>query len=111
MSRTSVIGNTRSERPFRAQSGYRSFPITLREMEAVHLNCLFSAPDYPAPMFPVHLLTGDATLAFLKASAELMAGLPYIRITVLPGGTHSSPALEPERVYDAFRRAFHVSAG
>lgn len=81
-----------------------SFPVSLREMEAVHRDCLFNAPNYPAPKFPVHLMTGDSTLPFLITSAELMAKLTYIKTTVLPSGTHSTPTEEPERVYEAFRR-------
>lgn len=82
-----------------------SFPVTLREMEAVHRDCLFAPAAYIRPDFPVHLLTGDATIPFLQTSATLLSGLAFVTTTVLPGGVHSDPTDNPARIYAAYREA------
>ena len=72
-----------------------SFPITLREMEAVHRDCLFQEANYRPPNFPVHLLTGDATLPFLKRSGELIGRLRSVGKSEITGGNHSYPSTQP----------------
>lgn len=79
-----------------------SFPITLREMEAVHRDCLFDTRNYVNPGFPVHLLTGDATLPFLMRSSELIAEIPFVHMLVLEGGDHSMPSNDPHSLFWAF---------
>ena len=88
--------------PERWKLRVESFPITLREMEAVHRDCLFIARNYANPGLPVHLLTGDATLPFIRRSGELISGLPFVRVTVLEGGDHSAPGNDPSSVHKAF---------
>jgi len=79
-----------------------SFPIALREMEAVHRDCLFDTRNYVNPKFPVHLLIGDDTLPFLQRSSALISKMTYIEKHTLPDGNHSFPANHPARVFDAF---------
>ncbi len=81
-----------------------SFPITLREMEAVHRDCLFEAQEYVLPALPVHLISGDATLPFLQRSCDLIASLPFVKTLVLAGGDHSAPSNDPLSVHDALRQ-------
>lgn len=84
-----------------------SFPITLREMEAVHRGCLFDPQKYTAPTYPVCLLTGDATLPFLRNSGVLISKLPFVRTHVLNGGNHSAPSNDASTVCNAFLHATH----
>lgn len=83
----------------------RSFPVTLREMEAVHRDCLFDAARLRPPPFKIHLLTGDATLPFLQDSAARLSSLPFVHLKPIPGGTHSDPTTRPELVYSAASEA------
>lgn len=94
--------------PERWKLRVESFPITLREMEAVHRDCLFSAENYQRPSFDVHLLTGDATLSFLQGSAALLSGLPFVQTHRLKNGNHSEPSDNPQTVIDAFTQAMRT---
>jgi len=84
-----------------------SFPVTLREMEAVHRDCLLDAASLQAPRFAVHLLTGDATLLFLQQSAAMISALPFVRTSLISGGTHSYPTNRPDAVCRAASEALH----
>ena len=81
-----------------------NFPITLREMEAVHRDCLFTADSYQPPSCPVHLMAGDATLPFLDNSAVLVRSLEFVRSHRLPEQNHSAPSNNPDLVFQAFLR-------
>lgn len=87
--------------PHRWKLRVESFPITLREMEAVHRDCLFNEAEYLSPGYPVELISGDATLPFLKNSRDLMALLPFVRSTILPDGNHSLPVNKPLTLFNA----------
>ena len=82
-----------------------TFPITLREMEAVHRYCLFEPHNYQQPNFVVHLITGNATLPFLQQSAALISGLPFVQTQILQGHGHSAPSQDPAAVLAAFNKA------
>ncbi len=83
----------------------RNFPVTLREMDAVHRDCLFVLRNYMEPVFGVHLVFGDETLPFLQASSELICNLGFVQSHVLPGLNHSAPSTNPSSVVRAFLAA------
>ena len=73
----------------------RNMAITHREISAVHQNALFEAEAYRSPPYPVHLLSGTATLPFIKHATELIAALPFVMLHRLNGQTHSAPREAP----------------
>ena len=75
-----------------------TFPITLREMEAVHRDCLFETSQYQKPDFNVHALFGDRTIPFLTASHHVLTALDFINFVTLPGQNHSAPTQQPDLV-------------
>lgn len=84
-----------------------SFPITLREMEAVHRDCMFQEANYRPPTFPTHLLTGDATLPFLKRSGEMIGRLTSVDKSVITGGNHSYPSTQPRIIAELVTETLH----
>ncbi len=82
-----------------------TFPSTLREMEAVHRDCLFDTRNYRQPGFDVHMIVGDQTLPFIRSSAELIASLGFVHVHELKGQDHSAPSSNPQTVLAAFASA------
>lgn len=72
--------------------------VTVREMRAIHCDALFDAEHYAHPEFPVHLLVGDQTLSFVRQSADLIEGLPFVSRKDLVGFGHSAPRDHPEEI-------------
>ncbi|MYF89542.1 MAG: alpha/beta hydrolase [Boseongicola sp. SB0676_bin_33] len=82
-----------------------NMPVTLREMEAVHRDCLFVPRNYTEPEFGIHLMSGDRTLPFLQASSELIGSLGFVQPHVLRGQNHSAPGKNPSPVLKALLEA------
>ncbi|MYA88880.1 MAG: alpha/beta hydrolase [Boseongicola sp. SB0662_bin_57] len=90
----------RDETRWKARVGH--MPVTLREMEAVHRDCLFVPRNYKRPEFGVHQIAGDGTLPFLQASSKLVGSVGFVQSHVLPGQDHSAPSKNPSSVLKAF---------